>query len=171
MNLIDENVFAYLWVTDFPMFERDEETKKLNAVHHPFTAPKNPEELKSNPEKALAKAYDIILNGSEIGGGSIRIHESKVQKIIFDLMSIGDDEANRRFGHILEAFQYGAPPHGGIAWGLDRLVMIFANEPNIREVIAFPKDSKAKDLMLNAPSEMPKEQLDELHIKIDIKKK
>jgi aspartyl-tRNA synthetase len=171
MELIDENVFAYLWVTDFPMFERDEETKKLNAVHHPFTAPKNPEELKSNPEKALAKAYDIILNGSEIGGGSIRIHESKVQKIIFDLMSISDDEASRRFGHILEAFQYGAPPHGGIAWGLDRLVMIFANEPNIREVIAFPKDSKAKDLMLNAPSEMPKEQLDELHIKIDVKKK
>lgn len=171
LGLMDPNLFAFCWVIDFPMFEINEETGKLDAVHHPFTSPKSFEDLNSAPEKALAKAYDIVLNGSEVGGGSIRIHDRKVQKQIFDILGISDEDAERRFGHMLEAFQFGAPPHGGIAWGLDRLVMIFADEPNIREVIAFPKDSKAKDLMLGAPSEMPKEQLIELHVKIDIKKK
>lgn len=171
LGLMDPNLFAFCWVVDFPMFEYNEENKSLNAVHHPFTSPKNFKDLDVNPEKSLAKAYDIVLNGTEIGGGSIRIHDRHIQKKIFDILGISDEDAERRFGHMLEAFQYGAPPHGGIAWGLDRLVMIFADEPNIREVIAFPKDSKAKDLMLGAPSEMPKEQLEELHVKIDLKKK
>lgn len=171
MGLMNPNDFAFCWVVDFPMFEENDETGKLDAVHHPFTSPKHFEDLDKSPEKSIAKAYDIVLNGTEIGGGSIRIHDEKVQKRIFDILGISDEDAERRFGHILEAFQFGAPPHGGIAWGLDRLVMLIANEPNIREVIAFPKDSKAKDLMLGAPSEMPKEQLEELSVKIDIKKK
>lgn len=170
MGLLDEDLFAFCWVKDFPMFELDGESGRLAAVHHPFTSPQNLEDL-DNPETALAKAYDVALNGSEIAGGSIRIHDEKIQKRIFDILQISDEDAQRRFGHMLEAFQYGAPPHGGIAWGLDRIVMIFANEPNIREVIAFPKDQKAKDLMLGAPSEMPKEQLDELHVRVDLKKK
>lgn len=167
LNLIEEDLYSFCWVREFPMFAEDEETGKLDAVHHPFTAPVNVEDLKNTPEKALAKAYDIALNGNEIAGGSIRIHQSEVQKTAFDKMKISDEEAERKFGHMLEAFSYGAPPHGGIAWGIDRLVMILANEPNIREVIAFPKDQKAKDLMLGAPSVMPKEQLDELRIKIE----
>lgn len=170
-NLIDDDLFAFCWVKEFPMFEKDETTGKLNAVHHPFTAPLNVDDLENAPERAIAKAYDVALNGNEIAGGSIRIHQSSVQKSAFDKMGISDEEAELRFGHLLEAFRYGAPPHGGIAWGLDRLIMLFANEPNIREVIAFPKDSKAKDLMLGAPSVMPKEQLEELHVKIDIKAK
>jgi len=171
LGLMDPNLFAFCWVIDFPMFEEDEATGTLGAVHHPFTAPKQMEDLDKSPEKSIAKAYDIVLNGTEVGGGSIRIHDRKVQAKIFEILGISGNDAERRFGHMLEAFQYGAPPHGGIAWGLDRLVMIIANEPNIREVIAFPKDSKAKDLMLGAPSEMPKEQLEELCVKIDIKKK
>ncbi len=166
LDLIDENLFAYLWVKDFPMFEADKETGKLSAVHHPFTAPKDPKDLEESPETAIAYAYDVILNGNEIGGGSIRIHERKVQKKVFDILGITDEDVERRFGHMMEAFEFGAPPHGGIAWGLDRLVMLFADEPNIREVIAFPKDQKAKDLMLGAPSPMPKEQLEELHVKV-----
>lgn len=167
LELIDEELYSFCWVREFPMFAEDEDTGKLDAVHHPFTAPVDVEQLKNEPERALAKAYDIALNGNEIAGGSIRIHQSDVQKTAFDKMKISDEDADRKFGHMLEAFKYGAPPHGGIAWGIDRLVMIFANEPNIREVIAFPKDQKAKDLMLGAPSKMPKEQLDELHVKIE----
>ncbi|MBI4975791.1 aspartate--tRNA ligase [Candidatus Peregrinibacteria bacterium] len=169
MNLIDENLFALLWVKDFPMFEYNEETKKLDAVHHPFTSPKDPDVFKKTPEKALAKAYDVVLNGVEIGGGSIRIHDKEIQSKIFEILDISKEDAQRRFGHMLNAFQYGAPPHGGIAWGIDRLLMMFANELNIREVIAFPKDQKAKDLMLKAPSEMPNEQIEELHIKLNLK--
>lgn len=166
LNLKDKDLFAYLWVKDFPMFEYNDEEKKLAAVHHPFTAPKDEGDINEAPEKALAKAYDIALNGSEVAGGSIRIHDGKIQKRVFDILGISDEDAQRRFGHMLTAFTYGAPPHGGIAWGLDRLVMIFANEPNIREVIAFPKDQKAKDLMLGAPSVMPEAQLKELHVKV-----
>ncbi|MDA1060893.1 MAG: aspartate--tRNA ligase [bacterium] len=169
LELVDPDLFAFCWIKDFPMFEYDEEEGHFNAVHHPFTAPHSFEDIEKNPESALAKAYDIALNGNEIGGGSIRIHEQKIQKKVFDILGITDEDAEQRFGHMLEAFEYGAPPHGGIAWGLDRLVMIFANEPNIREVIAFPKDQKAKDLMLGAPSPMPVEQLEELHIKVDLK--
>jgi len=168
LGLRDESVFAFCWVTDFPMFEHDDDMG-FQAKHHPFTAPKLLEAMENDPENALAKAYDIVLNGVEIGGGSIRIHDRAMQKRVFDVLGISGDDAQRRFGHMLEAFEFGAPPHGGIAWGIDRLVMIFANEPNIREVIAFPKDQKAKDLMLGAPSPMPEAQLEELSIKIDLK--
>jgi aspartyl-tRNA synthetase len=166
LGMLDNNLFAFCWVKDFPMFEYSETTKKLDAVHHPFTSPKDPKEFDKDPKNALALAYDIVLNGTEIGGGSIRIHNRDTQKKIFDILGIAEEDAKRRFGHMLEAFEYGAPPHGGIAWGIDRLIMIFANEPNIREVIAFPKDQKAKDLMLGAPSEMPEEQISELNIKV-----
>ncbi|MBN2087681.1 aspartate--tRNA ligase [Candidatus Peregrinibacteria bacterium] len=168
MNLIDENIFAYIWVNEFPMFEKDKATGAINAVHHPFTRPMDEDHhlLDTEPEKARSIAYDVVLNGSEIGGGSIRIHEQPLQQKIFDILKITPEDAEIRFGHMLEAFSYGAPPHGGIAWGLDRLVMIFANEPNIREVIAFPKDQKAKDLTLGAPSVMPEKDIREANIKI-----
>lgn len=167
-NLADPGIFAFLWVTDFPMFERDPESGNLAAMHHPFTRPKNEDRhlLDTDPTKARAEAYDIVLNGSEIGGGSIRIHERDLQAKIFEILNITAEDAEQRFGHLLRAFRYGAPPHGGIAWGIDRLVMMFCNEPNIREVIAFPKDQKAKDLMLGAPSPMPEKQLKELHVKM-----
>ncbi len=168
LKLRDPNVFAYLWVNEFPMFERDKETGNLAAMHHPFTRPMDEDRnlLDSKPEKARAIAYDIVLNGYEIGGGSIRIHESDLQKKIFSLLNISDADAERRFGHMLEAFSYGAPPHGGFAWGLDRLAMIFCGEQNIREVIAFPKDQKAKDLTLGAPSEVTEKELKEANITI-----
>lgn len=168
LEIIDPDLFAFCWVVDFPMFERDEETGQLAAMHHPFTSPKNLEDMKTDPENAIARAYDVVLNGSEIGGGSIRIHDQEMQARVFEILGISQENAKERFGHMLEAFTYGAPPHGGIAWGIDRLVMIFADEPNIREVIAFPKDQKAKDLMLGAPSEMPEAQLDELGIKVEV---
>jgi aspartyl-tRNA synthetase len=165
-NLGDDNVMAYLWVTEFPMFERDSETGNLQAMHHPFTRPLASDEalLDTNPEAARAVAYDVVLNGVEVGGGSMRIHERALQEKIFTLMNISTVDAERRFGHLLEAFSYGAPPHGGIAWGLDRLVMLFANEPNIREVIAFPKNQTAQDLMLGAPSLVTEKELKEVHI-------
>lgn len=167
-QLADPNVFAYLWVTDFPMFEKDKETGEIAAVHHPFTRPtkESVAMLDTDLLKAKAQAYDIVLNGYEVGGGSVRIHEPDLQKKIFTIMNIGDEDAERKFGHLLRAFQFGAPPHAGIAWGFDRLVMLFANEPNIREVIAYPKDQKAKDLMLGSPSPMPQKQVEELGIKV-----
>jgi aspartyl-tRNA synthetase len=166
-KLRDPDVLACCWVTDFPLFEYSEEEGKLVSAHHPFTAPKDEhlELLETEPEKVLAKAYDIAMNGSEIGGGSIRIHSPITQKKIFKALGISDENVDRRFGHILDAFSYGAPPHGGIAWGLDRILMLLRNEPNIREVIAFPKDSKAKDLMTGAPSTLPEESIAEMHIK------
>ncbi len=168
LGLIDANVFSFCWVTDWPLFSWNDEEQKLNAEHHPFTAPfdEDVELLESNPESVRAKAFDIVLNGSEIGGGSIRIHDRKMQGKIFDILSISKNDAERRFGHLLRAFEYGAPPHGGIGWGLDRVVMIFRDEPNIREVIAFPKDQKARDLLLNAPSELPADQISEAHISV-----
>jgi len=168
LKLRDPNIFAYLWVNQFPMFERDKETGGLAAMHHPFTRPMDEDRklLDSKPENARAVAYDIVLNGCEIGGGSIRIHESDLQKKIFNILNISDADAERRFGHMLEAFSYGAPPHGGFAWGLDRLIMIFCGEQNIREVIAFPKDQKAKDLTLGAPSEVTEKELREANILI-----
>jgi|TARA_B100001964_G_scaffold241055_1_gene312504 aspartyl-tRNA synthetase len=167
MGLIDESVWSYLWVIDFPMFEKNAEGQ-VGAVHHPFTRPhKDDEEIfQTDPLSARATAYDLVLNGCEVGGGSMRIHERDLQKKVFDTLGITDEDADRRFGHMLRAFEYGAPPHGGIAMGLDRVVMLMADEPNIREVIAFPKDQRAKDLMLGAPSVMPKEQLDELGIRV-----
>ena len=168
LGMIDESIWSYVWIVDFPMFEKSKETGAIGAVHHPFTRPHPEDEklLESDPLAARAIAYDLALDGNEIGGGSMRIHERDLQKKIFDVLGITDEDADQRFGHMLRAFEYGAPPHGGIAFGLDRVCMIFADEPNIREVIAFPKDQKAKDLMLGAPSPMPQEQLIELGIAI-----
>lgn len=167
-KLRDKDKLAYLWVYDFPMFEVDPVSGSLASAHHPFTCPKDDQLdiLESEPRKALAKCYDIVLNGYEIGGGSIRIHDQVLQRRIFNLLKISEKDTQERFGHLLEAFEYGAPPHGGLALGLERFIMILQDEPNIREVMAFPKDSKAKDLMLGAPSMMPKETLDELSLEI-----
>jgi len=168
LNIIDASAWSYLWVTDFPMFEKSRDSGEIGAVHHPFTRP-HPDDvdlMKTDPLKARSVAYDLVLNGCEVGGGSMRIHERDLQKHAFDVLGISDEDAQRRFGHMLKAFEYGAPPHGGIAMGLDRVTMLLAEEPNIREVIAFPKDQKAKDLMLGAPSPMPKQQIEELGIKV-----
>jgi aspartyl-tRNA synthetase len=155
-------------VVDFPLFEWSEAEKKLVSAHHPFTMPhkEDLEDLEEHPLDVRAYAYDLVLNGYEVGGGSIRIHDRNLQSKIFRLLGVGKDDAELRFGHMFEAFTYGAPPHGGIAPGLDRLAMIFAGEPNIREVMAFPKTSDARDLMMGAPSELPEQQLKEAHIKV-----
>ncbi len=165
-KLRDPNSLAYLWVVDFPLFEQDPLNGQISAAHHPFTSPKDDQYdlLAQDPVKVIAKAYDIVLNGYEIGGGSVRIHNQDTQKRVFDILGISDENAELRFGHMLEAFGYGAPPHGGLALGLERLLMVYLDEPNIREVMAFPKDQKAKDLMLGAPSSMPIETLQELKI-------
>jgi len=157
-----------LWVVDFPMFEYDEEAKRWNAMHHPFTAPKDGHEafLESEPSKALAKAYDMVLNGSEIGGGSVRIHREEVQSKVFRALSIGPEEARQKFGFLLDALQYGAPPHGGIAFGLDRIVAMMAGTDSIRDVIAFPKTQRAQCLLTQAPSPVDEKQLRELHIRL-----
>ena len=172
LNLMDPEIFSYVWVNEFPLFEKNKETGEIGAVHHPFTRPMD-EDLKlldTKPEEARSIAYDIVLNGVEVGGGSIRIHEHDLQQKVFDILKITPEDAEMRFGHMLEAFSYGAPPHGGIAPGLDRMVMLFADEPNIREVIAFPKDQKAKDLTLGAPSEVPEKDVKEANIQILHKK-
>jgi aspartyl-tRNA synthetase len=157
-----------LWVVDFPMFEYDEEAKRWNAMHHPFTAPKDGHEdkLATDPGSAVAKAYDMVLNGSEIGGGSVRIHREEVQSKVFRALSIGPEEAQQKFGFLLEALQYGAPPHGGIAFGLDRIVAMMAGSESIRDVIAFPKTQRAQDLLTHAPSPVDEKQLRELHIRL-----
>jgi aspartyl-tRNA synthetase len=165
-NKEDKNELAFCWVVDFPMFEKGDDGK-INASHHPFTAPKDRDlkNLSKTPLKVRAKAYDIVLNGYEIGGGSVRIHNRDLQNKIFEILGLKEKEIKERFGHILEAFEYGAPPHGGIALGLDRLLMILRGEESIREVIAFPKTGEAEDLMMGAPSELPNKQLREAHIK------
>ncbi|MGH8683827.1 MAG: amino acid--tRNA ligase-related protein, partial [Nitrosospira sp.] len=157
-----------LWVVDFPMFERDEEENRWKALHHPFTSPADGHEdlLETSPEKALSKAYDMVLNGSEIGGGSVRIHRQEVQSKVFRALNIGVDEAHEKFGFLLEALQYGAPPHGGIAFGLDRVVTMMAGAESIRDVIAFPKTQRAQCLLTHAPSAVGEKQLRELHIKL-----
>ena len=157
-----------LWVVDFPMFEYDEDAKRWNAMHHPFTAPKDGHEdlLDADPGKALAKAYDMVLNGSEIGGGSVRIHREEVQSKVFRALSIGAEEAKQKFGFLLDALQYGAPPHGGIAFGLDRIVAMMAGTESIRDVIAFPKTQRAQCLLTQAPSPVDEKQLRELHIRL-----
>ena len=157
-----------LWVVDFPMFEWDADERRWVAMHHPFTAPKvdDPAALRADPEKALAKAYDMVLNGSEIGGGSVRIHRQEMQSTVFDLLGIGAEEATLKFGFLLDALKYGAPPHGGIAFGLDRLAMLMAGADSIREVIAFPKTQTAADQMTDAPTEVGEAQLRELHIRV-----
>ena len=166
-HLIDTSIHAMFWVTDFPMFE-EQDDGSLTFSHHPFTSP-NPEQWKHRKEKPLdvhAICYDLVLDGYELGSGSIRIHNRQLQSEVFDMLGISREDAERRFGHMLKAFEFGAPPHGGFAYGIDRVVMILAGEPNIREVTPFPKDQKAKDLMMGAPSLMPEKQLKELGIKI-----
>ena len=153
-NLLDPDAFAFLWVVDFPMFEWIEEEQRYEFMHHPFTAPLESDRhlLESDQGRARARAYDLVLNGSEIGGGSIRIHDQALQRLIFKLLGISDEEARLRFGFFVDALEYGTPPHGGIALGLDRIVAILCGEPSIRDVIAFPKTAQAVDLMAGAPS-------------------
>jgi len=167
-NLAKKDEFASLWVTDFPMFEYNKDEKRYQAMHHPFTSP-HPDDFKileKNPEKARARAYDLVINGFEIGGGSIRIHHPEIQKQVFKALNLSDKEAQHRFGFFLDALKYGTPPHGGIALGLDRFVMILAKEDSIKEVIAFPKNKEARDLMLDAPSDVNPKQLKELNLKL-----
>ena len=167
LDLVEEG-WRPLWVVDFPLFERDAEDARWNALHHPFTAPANadPEALKADPGNALSRAYDMVLNGSEVGGGSLRIHDREMQSAVFELLGIGEDEAREKFGFLLEALRYGCPPHGGIAFGLDRLVMLLAGADSIREVIAFPKTQSAHCPLTNAPGAADEQQLRELGIRI-----
>ena len=157
-----------LWVIDFPMFEYDEAKKTWGARHHPFTAPKDGHEelFETTPEKALSKAYDVVLNGWEIGGGSVRIHRQDIQARVFRALNISSEDQQRKFGFLLNALQYGAPPHGGIAFGLDRLAAIMAGVDQIRDVIAFPKTQRGQDLLVEAPSPVTEQQLRDLHIRI-----
>lgn len=163
--------WAPLWVVDFPMFEADD-AGRLSALHHPFTAPScTPQALRDNPAGALSRAYDMVLNGTELGGGSIRIHDQAMQRTVFEVLGIGEQEADEKFGFLLDALQYGAPPHGGLAFGLDRLVMLMTGARTIREVIAFPKTQSAADLMTDAPGEVSPDQLKDLHIRLRQKAK
>jgi aspartyl-tRNA synthetase len=170
LNLIDEKLIKLVWVTEFPLVEYDEEEKRNTAMHHPFTAPleEDLDKFESAPGDMRARAYDLVLNGNEIGGGSIRIHHKNVQEKMFKLLGIGKEEAELKFGFLLDALKYGAPPHGGIAFGLDRIAMLLTGAPSIREVIAFPKTQKAPGLMTQAPSEIDTKQLKELALKHDL---
>ncbi|MES2757889.1 MAG: amino acid--tRNA ligase-related protein, partial [Pseudomonadota bacterium] len=163
-----DDAWRPLWVIDFPMFEHDEESGRWNATHHPFTAPKDGHEdmLETDPGACISKAYDMVLNGWELGGGSIRIHREEVQSKVFRALKIDAEEAQLKFGFLLDALQYGAPPHGGLAFGLDRIVTMMTGSDSIRDVIAFPKTQRAQCLLTNAPSEVDEKQLKELHIRL-----
>ena len=170
LGLIQKGEFRPVWITDFPLLEFDEKEGRFKAVHHPFTAPMDEDLplLEADPGKARAKAYDLVINGQEVGGGSIRIHRREVQAKMFKVLGIGDEEAKAKFGFLLEALEYGTPPHGGIAFGLDRLVMLLSGASSIRDVIAFPKTQRAQDLLTKTPSPVEPEQLRELHLKLDL---
>ena len=172
LGLRDKNVYAPLWVIDFPLFEWDDETQRFYAMHHPFTSP-NPEDidmLESNPGAVRANAYDMVVNGTELGGGSIRIHDSVLQDRMFKVLGFTEEQAQAQFGFLMNAFKYGAPPHGGLAFGLDRFVSMFAGLDSIRDCIAFPKNNSGRDVMLDAPSPIAQAQLDELSIDVCLKK-
>ena len=163
-------MLQYGFITDFPLVEWDAEGGRWNALHHPFTAPQAADMalLDSEPGRVRARAYDTIANGFELGSGSIRIHQREVQERVFELLGIGREEARARFGHLLEAFEFGAPPHGGFAFGIDRVAMLLAGRENIREVIAFPKTQSASDPLTGAPQSLTAEQLDELHLNVRV---
>jgi len=169
-NKDDKNEFAFCWVVDFPAFDFSKEEKKMVAIHHPFTHPEM-ESFNKNPKTAKSIAYDIVLNGTEIGGGSIRIHKEDIQAKVFEVLGISKEEQREKFGFLLDALKFGAPPHGGIAWGLDRLIQIILGVDSIRETIAFPKNKEARDLMLDAPSVPSERQLKDVHVKLDLPEK
>ena len=168
MNLLNPNEYNFCWIVDFPLFEYDEEEKRYVSKHHPFTHPKDEDikYLESNPEKVYAKAYDIVINGDELGGGSIRINNSDLQNRMFKALGLTKEETEIKFGFLLEALKYGTPPHGGLAFGLDRLIMLLAGTNNIKDVIAFPKTQSASDLLTDAPCIVSEGQLEELNLKI-----
>lgn len=168
MGMIPEDVIAPLWIVEFPLFEYDEEEGRYVAMHHPFTSPMDEDldKLESDPGACRAKAYDIVINGDEMGGGSIRIHDSEIQSRMFKALGFTAEEAEEKFGFLIEAFRYGAPPHGGLAYGLDRLIMLLTGEKNMRHVIAFPKTQSASDLLTGAPVSLPEKQLEEVHIRV-----
>jgi aspartyl-tRNA synthetase len=170
LGLRKPDEFAPLWVVDFPLLELDEESGRYHAMHHPFTSPK-PEDmdlLATDPGKVRANAYDMVLNGNEIGGGSIRIHDKATQELMFKYLGFTPEEAKAQFGFLMDAFQFGAPPHGGLAFGLDRLVAILGGQETIRDFIAFPKNNSGRDVMIDAPSTIDDAQLKELHIQLNI---
>jgi aspartyl-tRNA synthetase len=173
LGLVDEETFRWVWITDFPMFEWSEEEQGWGAVHHPFTRPAPDSEamLEKDPGRATALAYDLIANGEELGGGSVRIHESELQAKVFDILRISPEQQRDRFGFLLDALNMGAPPHGGIAFGIDRMVMVLAREPNLRDTVAFPKNQAGFDPMSGAPSDVSTPQLDELGIQLKPQKK
>ena len=168
LGLLKKDEFKFLWVTDFPLLEWSEEDERFKAVHHPFTMPvdEDLQYLDTDPGRVRAKAYDIVLNGTELGGGSVRIHQADIQRKMFEILGLSEETARERFGYLLEAFKYGVPPHAGLAYGLDRVVMLMVGADSIRDVIAFPKVKDASCLMTEAPDRVDEEQLKELHIEI-----
>jgi aspartyl-tRNA synthetase len=168
LGLRNPDVFAPLWVVDFPLLEWDEDTERYHAMHHPFTSPKphDIDKLESDPAAVRANAYDLVMNGTELGGGSIRIHDKELQRLMFQHLGFTEEEAKDQFGFLMNAFEYGAPPHGGIAFGFDRLCSLFGGQESIRDFIAFPKNNSGRDVMIDAPSIIDNAQLDELNIKL-----